>query len=197
MFECIILAGGSGERFGQKKQFVEYKGKPLWRHVYDKCVLAASEDIHVVGVDLPGGKTRQESVLCGLQNVKSNKVVILEAARPLVTIEQILTIAHFNSRSISFIAPSVETIIYRGNEYFDRNACQILQVPQAFCTNLLLDAHKKTSMTNATDDTILMAKVHGISPDLIPGGHNLFKVTYPLDLKIIEHIDENYSNNRR
>ena len=37
---AIILAGGSGTRFGGevKKQFLEFHGKPLWRHLYDTVI---------------------------------------------------------------------------------------------------------------------------------------------------------------
>ena len=37
---CIILAAGQGTRFGKQKQFVEFNGKTLWKHIYDKaCML--------------------------------------------------------------------------------------------------------------------------------------------------------------
>ena len=94
---------------------------------------------------------------------------------------------------MSFVAPAVETIIYQG-EHLDRNSCEILQVPQAFTTMLLVEAHMMTCETNATDDTVLMRKMLKIQPDLIPGGHNLFKITYPHDIKVLEHIDESLNN---
>ena len=207
---AIILAAGTGERFGKEKQFVEFQGKPLWRHVYNKCLDAnIFESIVIVGVDgadetylsgrvfflSKGGKTRQESVFYGLHKIRSKRVVILEAARPLVTVEQIKTIATHTGHSVSFVAPAVETIIYQG-EHLDRNSCEILQVPQAFTTMLLVEAHMMTCETNATDDTVLMRKMLKIRPDLIPGGHNLFKITYPHDIKVLEHIDESLNNGR-
>ena len=85
---AIVLAGGKGTRFHQQKQFVQLWGKELWRHVYDKaCQLIPKEQIIVVGVDVPGGETRSGSVMNGLNGLKeSEKVLLLEAARPLVTV---------------------------------------------------------------------------------------------------------------
>ena len=34
----IELAAGLGTRFGEKKQFVEFHGKPIWKHIYDKVL---------------------------------------------------------------------------------------------------------------------------------------------------------------
>ena len=67
---AIILAGGSGTRFGGnvKKQFLEFHGKELWRHLYDMVVTVLPKDnVVVVGLDIPGGKTRSGSVKNGLE----------------------------------------------------------------------------------------------------------------------------------
>ena len=60
---AVVLAGGKGERFRGQKQFCELKGKPLWQHVNDKIhAVMQSDNIIVVGIDIPGGETRTESV---------------------------------------------------------------------------------------------------------------------------------------
>lgn len=111
--------------------------------------------------------------------------MIIEAARPCVTSGQIKTIGEYTARSISYIMPSVSTIIYDGM-VLDRHKTYVLQVPQAFDTSLLISAHECTKNENPTDDTSLMQEVHGISPKLLLGGRNLTKMTVREDMKILE-----------
>lgn len=44
LIAAIILAGGSGIRFGKQKQFVQFHGLPLWKHVYDKVFSLIPEE---------------------------------------------------------------------------------------------------------------------------------------------------------
>jgi 2-C-methyl-D-erythritol 4-phosphate cytidylyltransferase len=182
-FSCIILAGGKGTRFGAKKQNIKWHGKPLWKHVYDKCI-QVSDDVIVVGYSIHG---RQGAVYNGLRKVKYDKVVILEAARPAVTVEQIQMIANVNAPSVSYIIKSVDTIHYYGT-HLDRRYCYLLQVPQAFNTNSLRQAHQQCKKGQFTSDTELMELTFNIKSLFIIGGRNLMKVTYPEDLKILDVI---------
>ena len=71
----IELAAGQGTRFGEKKQFVEFHGKPIWRHVYDKITdLVPTDNIVVVGVDVQGGIVRSQSVINGLIALKEKNM---------------------------------------------------------------------------------------------------------------------------
>lgn len=190
-FSCIILAAGSGTRFGSKKQYLELNNTPLWQIVYNKCK-QVSKDVVVVGVDVPGGDTRQSSVKIGLDHITKDRVVILEAARPLVLESQILSIANSLSPSISLFSNTVDTVYSLKLGYIDREFCMNLQVPQAFNSKILKEAHKKTKRTNATDDTILMHEEFGILPEFLLGGENLFKVTYPADIFVLENLCKKY-----
>jgi len=183
---CIILAAGKGLRFKAQKQFIKWKGKELWEFPYEQCK-NITDDITVVGVDIPGGITRQKSVYNGLCNIKNKRVVILESARPLVTKEQIQKIGNIKYDSVSYAIPSTDTIIYKA-KIIDRKYTYRLQVPQAFDKEKLIIAHEKTKIKDPTDDTILMTECYGIEPKLIEGGFNLFKVTYPEDLDYLEVI---------
>ena len=185
-FSCVILAAGDGLRFGAKKQFIEWRGRELWEYSCDVCE-KVSDDVIVVGVDFPGGKTRQESVFKGIRKAKYEKVVIVEAARPLVTSKQIKDIGLNTYPSVSYVMKSTDTILYK-KEHLNRDYCYRLQVPQSFDTKMLIEAHENTKMVDATDDTILMVECLDIRPKLIDGGYNLFKVTYPEDLRMLEVI---------
>jgi len=86
---AIILAAGKGTRFQGQKQFLEFHGKTLWKHLFDKVTeIIPKECIVVVGVDIKGGSTRSGSVKKGLEWIKSHggceKVLVLEAARCMV-----------------------------------------------------------------------------------------------------------------
>jgi len=187
-FSCIIVAGGRGTRFGRKKQNVKWHGKALWRHVYDKC-LQVSDDVIVVGYSKLG---RQGAIYNGLQRVKYRRVVILEAARPAVTVEQIKRIGEDVHPSTSYAMESVDTIYYTMNIacsfHLNRKTTLQVQVPQAFDTQILKDAHKKFKGANSTSDSQLVEDCYHIKTHFIIGGRNLTKVTYPEDLKILDVI---------
>ena len=61
-------------------------------------------------------------------------------------------------------------------------------VPQAFDYKLLLEAYESGRFEDMTDETRVMFEYHGIKPTLIETENNLYKVTYPGDLMIIESI---------
>jgi 2-C-methyl-D-erythritol 4-phosphate cytidylyltransferase len=193
---AIVLAGGKGTRFHQQKQFVQLWGKELWRHVYDKaCQLIPKEQIIVVGVDVPGGETRSGSVMNGLNGLKEcEKVLLLEAARPLVTIEQIQTLIDCEGDSITFVAPCVDAIIMKDKTYLNRNDCLRMQTPQAFNYNLLKKAYETGKYLDMTDETRVLFEEYGIEPTFVEGGENLYKVTYPKDIAFVENYFEKIDN---
>lgn len=116
MNTAIIVAAGSGKRFGTKtpKQFLEICGKPLIIHTLQRIqncaeideiilVLPSTETakfLEIVGKYgitkltkvVAGGKTRAESVWKGLKSVRASDgkiVAVHDGARPLVTTEEI------------------------------------------------------------------------------------------------------------
>lgn len=190
-YGAVILAAGKGERFKSEKQFYNFHGKPIWRYAYDLILQILPRDaVVVVGEDVPGGKTRTESVVRGLQAMLPNtdRVIILEAARPLVTLEQIKTLLSDINPSVTFVMPLVNTVIKRDGTYLNRNELYELLTPQAFDYKLLKEAYEKGQFKDMTDETRVMYEYHGISPTFIEAGQNLFKVTYPRDIAILESI---------
>lgn len=193
---AIVLAGGKGERFQGQKQFCMLRGKALWRHVYDKvCAVIQNDNIIVVGIDIPGGETRTDSVICGLKYLScdTKRVIITEAARPLVTRHQIKQIIYDAAPSSSFVMPLVNTVIKRDGTYINREEMYELLTPQAFDYQLLDKALNSGQFKNMTDETRVMAEFYGIKPHLIETTENLFKVTYKRDLFIIESLMDVYN----
>jgi len=188
-FSAIILSGGNGERFSgdKKKQDIFLSGKPVWKWVSDTCE-DHFDDIVIVGMDVPGGKTRQESCKIGINNVSGDYVVIFDAVRPLVTPFQIECIkgAVLEHPSVTFGIEPVDTIYDDGD--YKRSGLIALQVPQAFDLNSLRMAHKHTNMENATDDTVIFKEYWDVKPKILEGGRNLYKLTYKEDLPILESL---------
>lgn len=196
----IILAGGCGTRFGSpvKKQFIEFHGKELWRHLYDTAIsVFKPENIVVVGIDIPGGVTRNASVKNGLDWIEEKgdcgRVVICEAARALVTESQLRAIVSNESKSCSFVLPVVDTVILTDKTYLNRAECRHLVSPQAFDFSLLFQAYCGCRLDEIrTDETRLMFETYGIEPEFLEGEQNLFKVTYPKDIAVLESIYKIY-----
>lgn len=187
----LILAGGKGERFHGKKQDLEFHGKPLWKYVYDTArSLVDKKDIIIVGRDVPGGDTRSRSVMNGLKAFPSgkDKVVITEAARPLVTERQLRILIEDTTLSASFVMPLVNTIIGKDGTYYDRSSLYELLVPQVCDYKMLLRAYSTGKYIDMTDETRVMFEEYGVRPHLIETGQNLFKVTYPRDVATLEAI---------
>lgn len=190
-FSAILLAAGKGTRYKGTKQDVIFHDKPLWKYAYEAATdVVGKENIVTVGKDIPGGETRTNSVLNGLLALPSDteRVIILEAARPMVTKEQVIQILEDTHPSVSFVRPLVNTVVYKNGKYINREELYDLLTPQAFDYEMLLKAYKSEKFYDVTDETRIMFEYYGIKPYFIETGSNLFKVTYPGDLDIIESI---------
>lgn len=189
---AIVLAAGFSTRYGgAKKQDLEFHGKQIWQHVYDIAKSVVGDgNIVAVGKDMPGGETRTKSVVIGLKALPAdtNRVVILDAARPLVKAKQIRDLLERPEPSCTYVRPLVNTPIFRDGTYVNRSEMYDMLVPQAFDYKLLLEAYESGRFEDMTDETRVMFEYHGIKPTLIETENNLYKVTYPGDLMIIESI---------
>ncbi len=190
-YSAILLAAGKGSRYKGKKQDLMFHGKQLWQYPYELLLeILPKERIAVVGKEVTGGETRTISVLNGLRALPedTDRVIILEAARPMVTKSQILELLEDKHSSVSFVRPLVNTVIYRDGRYINRNDLYDLLTPQAFDYKMLLEAYESGKFLDMTDETRAMFEFHNVSPYFIETDNNLFKVTYPGDLDIIESI---------
>lgn len=193
---AIILAGGKGTRFRGPKQFVSLSGKPMWEIVRDKARdVLANQNIVTVGVDIPGGETRTGSVINGMRALhpETSRVIILEAARPLVRREQIQELLLAPEPSVTFVIPLVNTVIKRNGEYLNRSELYELLTPQAFDYALLLKALNSGRFKDMTDETRTMYEYWNITPRFIETTENLLKITYQRDIPIIEKLLEEES----
>jgi 2-C-methyl-D-erythritol 4-phosphate cytidylyltransferase len=204
----IVVAGGSGTRFGRLKQY---------EHLGDKRVLdwaleaarAVSEGVVLVvprgaverrekGVEavVPGGATRSQSVRAGLGAVppECDVVVVHDAARPLAGIALfeavVRAVENGADAAIPGVAPS-STIkrVQRGRgkvaETLDRDELVEVQTPQAFRTAALRAAH--ANEPEATDDAALIEAAGG-TVIVVDGDPANLKLTHEHDLDVARAV---------
>ena len=199
---AVVVAGGTGTRFGGPKQFAELEGRPVlsWsldaaRRVCAGVVAVLPEgDIYGSRWDadalVAGGPTRSGSVRAGLDAVPSSAevVVVHDAARPLASAELwkavISEVAAGSDGAIPVCALS-DTIRCRSADgtsaTVDRSNLVAVQTPQAFRADVLRRAHAAGG--DATDDSALVEAIGGRIA-LVEGAPENLKVTTKADLRI-------------
>lgn len=198
---CIVVAGGSGRRFGGAKQFAPLGG----RRVIDRSVgVAAASCDGVVAVVPPdeqgaavtevpgadvvvaGGATRSASVRAGLAAVPDEAAVVLvhDAARPLASPELYRRVIDVVRAGATAVVPAVavsDTIRDVDGGVIDRDRLRAVQTPQGFDGAALRSAH--ASDPEGTDDASLVEAAGG-SVVLVEGESDNLKITDPHDLAV-------------
>ena len=146
-----------------------------------------------------GGPTRADTVLGGLKALlergaqPDDWVLVHDAARCLITSEQIdALIDQCAGDSVGGLlahklADTLKTSIdgpggVRVASTIDRSHKWLAQTPQMFRIGPLMDAIEKVG-SNVTDEASAMEAM-GLHPQLVPGGAQNFKVTYPDDFAL-------------
>ncbi len=196
---AIVVAGGSGSRFGALKQFADLDGRPLaaWsldaaHQVCDGVVLVVPTESPKGGwlADrvVPGGATRSQSVRAGLAAVPADAEIIAvhDAARPLARLalwKAVLDAVVAGADGAIPASPVVDTVKEVGRDgrlvTLDRARLVAVQTPQAFRAELLRRAHRDGG--DATDDAALVEAAGG-RVVLVDGPPDNLKVTTPMDL---------------
>jgi len=145
-----------------------------------------------------GGEERYHSVYNGIKAVSeaSDMVVIHDGARPFVTdgiLEESIQAAKIHGCSIVGM-PVKDTIKVIDEEGFvkdtpKRENLWLVQTPQTFKKEVILQAHKKRAAENlsVTDDAMLVEAL-GIKVKMVRGNYENMKITTPEDLEIGEGI---------
>lgn len=160
--------------------------------------IADTYNISKVSVIIEGGDTRQKSVLNGLKQISRSDgyVLIHDGARPLISISTIdKCISGVLEHSAAAVGvPMKDTVKYSDNGKFitktvDRSRLWLIQTPQAFDIELIIDCHKKAieEGVDATDDCML-AEHYGISVALVEGEYENIKITSPSDIYVMEGL---------
>ncbi|MEX2356593.1 MAG: 2-C-methyl-D-erythritol 4-phosphate cytidylyltransferase [Thermaerobacterales bacterium] len=140
---------------------------------------------------VPGGSSRQASVLCGLEAAGDAEwVLVHDGARPLVTPALILetVAAAVDAGAAAAAAPLVDTIKRVDAAGFiqatvPREGLWAVETPQVFRRTELIEAHRQAIHEGwlVTDDAALMERLDR-SVKVVPAYENNLKVTGPRDL---------------
>ena len=228
MFTAIIVAAGNSQRMGFDKLFATIAGKPLIAHTLhafeqassvDEIIVVAREDRHdeirKVSRDenfkkarsiIAGGERRQDSVRAGLNrlNIDAKYVAVHDAARPLITAEQIERVfEHCQKHSAAALAEPISDTLKRADvelvvtDSVDRHQLYAMQTPQVFQRALIEEAYRAAQTKNVLlTDEVSAVEQFGRKVVLVPNDDFNFKITYPRDLALAEFVLKQRANAR-
>ena len=142
---------------------------------------------------ITGGATRQESVYNAITKTDSNIVIIHDGARPMIKDRFITECIEEmeNFKGVSIAVKSKDTIKITDDngivkETTLRKNTWVIQTPQCFDRELLLEMHEKfKGDETVTDDCMLMER-SGSKVKLIEGEYSNIKVTTYDDVNLVK-----------
>ena len=212
-YSAVIVAAGRGERAGgdEPKQFRRLAGRPMlaWSaaqfasdRACSQIIIAAPPgqvedtaarlgDLQARCVIVEGGETRSASVRNAVAQVTSERVLIHDAARPLVSADLIRAcVQALDAAPGAAPVLSVDDALVRdgpaGLEAVDRTGLLRVQTPQAFLTDALKQAFQ--AAPGDFPDEVSLARAAGLDVAAAPGEETNFKVTWPQDFARAERV---------
>ena len=206
---AIVVAAGSGARFGRAKQYAPLAGRSVlsWSVAAARTacagvvvVVPAGDELaaEVVAVEadvvVVGGATRSDSVRSGLGAVPPDAEVIVvhDAARPLASpelFEAVIDAVRAGADAASCALPVTDTIKRvaggRVAGTVERAGLVAVQTPQGFAAACLRAAH--VGAPQATDDAALV-EAGGGNVVIVPGDRRNLKLTDRADLALAEFL---------
>ncbi|WP_147115297.1 bifunctional 2-C-methyl-D-erythritol 4-phosphate cytidylyltransferase/2-C-methyl-D-erythritol 2,4-cyclodiphosphate synthase [Tateyamaria sp. syn59] len=201
----VIVAAGRGLRAGGgvPKQWRDLAGRPVLARTLDAfaglgpvCIVLHPDDIGRAPeiearaeIVVPGGTDRAASVRAGLEALVADspgKVLIHDAARPLVTPETIeAVIAALDHGPAAAPGLAITDALWRveGGHVggtVPREGLVRAQTPQGFRFDSILAAHRRYEGPSAADD-VAVAQAAGLDVTLVPGHEDNMKITGPGD----------------
>jgi 2-C-methyl-D-erythritol 4-phosphate cytidylyltransferase len=200
----VVVAAGSGTRFGGDKQLADLSGMAVLARAVVSAA-AASDGVVVVvsaerrtevsgvlsavgGVEaiVDGGATRSASVRCGLAAVPDDAGVVLvhDGARPLATPGLFRRVADAVLAGADAVVPGVpvtDSLRTAGGGVVARDGVIAVQTPQGFNADSLRAAHAGGG--EASDDATLV-EASGGTVVVVEGEPANLKITRPADLDL-------------
>lgn len=211
---AVIVAAGNSQRMGRDKMFASLGGRPVIARVIDTFLECKEINSIVVVLNeknidkgkkllsrykIPvnicsGGPRRQDSVYNGLKKLgQCHLVIVHDGARPLVTTSLIKKgISEASEFGTAIAAVPVKDTIKLINsigavkQTLDRKKLYIVQTPQIFHYNILLNALEKID-EEITDDSSAIEKM-GYKVKMYMGSYDNIKITTREDLYIARAV---------
>jgi 2-C-methyl-D-erythritol 4-phosphate cytidylyltransferase len=199
---AIVVAAGSGRRFGGAKQYEPLAGRRVVDWSLDAAAAVAEGIVLVVAPGhaaddepgatavVPGAATRSGSVRAGLRRVPADAevVVVHDGARPLAPADLFAAVVDAVRAGADAAVPGVpvvDTLRARAGGVVDRDGLVAVQTPQAFRAGALRGAHAQEG--EATDDASLVEAAGG-KVVVVNGSPTNLKITRPDDLVVAEAL---------
>jgi 2-C-methyl-D-erythritol 4-phosphate cytidylyltransferase len=195
----VVVAAGSGDRFGGDKASALLGGMTLWQRARQDLLDGGAAAVVVVGAGpdaVAGGARRRDSVRAGLDALDEGvtHVLVHDGARPLAGADLVRrVVARLGAGNCDGVVPGIpvrDTVKRIDGERVvstaDRSELVAVQTPQGFDLAVLLAAHDATD-DDATDDAALVEAAGG-TVVVVPGDPRNLKITYPEDLAVAEAL---------
>lgn len=215
---AIIVAAGSGRRFGGLKQFLNLNGKPLMLHAIER--FEREPAVNTITVVVPkarisymkklkkvynmtkmrhivsGGMRRQDSVLNALRCIKQTRgcIIIHDGVRPIFAqglIRKGIRLCRTH-KAVVVGAPVRETIkeVKRRAviRTIQRHHLFAIKTPQFFDCRVLQHAYERADLSIEYTDDAALCESLGIPVYLIADDHFNLKVTRRADIALIKRM---------
>ncbi|MEM7341377.1 MAG: 2-C-methyl-D-erythritol 4-phosphate cytidylyltransferase [Actinomycetota bacterium] len=199
----LVVAGGSGARFGRPKQFEPLGDRRVVDWAVDSLTSACAGVVVVVpadmvdAIDVPaatlvvaGGADRSASVRAGLATLgpDATHVLVHDAARPLASTDLVATVIAAladGAPGVVPVVPVTDSLRSVDGRSVDRDGFVAVQTPQGFDLATLRTAHARGA--SASDDATLLDEL-GVQVRHVSGEATNFKVTQPHDLAVARAV---------
>jgi 2-C-methyl-D-erythritol 4-phosphate cytidylyltransferase len=196
------------------KQFLLIKNKPVLMHTVEKFIkfdntldiilalpenqiqtwhkLCAEYNFEYNHTVVTGGITRFHSVQNALKKISDNCKIIAvhDGVRPLVKISAIKKCFDLATEKgcavpVIQISESLRRISKDTSEIINRDGVYIVQTPQVFRYDIIMNSYKQAYIPEFTDDASVVEK-YGYSVHYTEGQRENIKITFPTDINFVE-----------
>jgi 2-C-methyl-D-erythritol 4-phosphate cytidylyltransferase len=226
MLSAIIVAAGNSTRVGFDKLLALVAGQPVIQHSIvafeqTQCVdeiiivcrestagaiseLVTSASITKIRAIVPGGERRQDSVAAGLKAISPaiEFVAVHDAARPLITPEEIERVFHAAQKhgAAALAVPATDTLkLADGNQFvcgsIERKNVFAMQTPQIFAREVLTQAYQRVEREGVKiTDEVSAVQNAGARVAIVSAQRDNMKITFTTDLSLAEVVLQHRSS---